>query len=63
MSNSITSPLSKNKRYFCNDCYCGFDTMQNYNYHLKTKKHNIPVEKHACPRKKHNFPTKKPSFF
>lgn len=39
MSNSITSPLSKDKRFFCNDCYCGFDTMQHYNYHLESKKH------------------------
>ena len=49
MSNSeITdkSP-SKNKRYYCNDCVCGFNTLQHYNYHLESKKHKIRISKEA----------------
>jgi len=41
------------KRFFCKDCYCGFDTNQNYNFHLNTKKHNNRISNeninlHVC---------------
>ena len=41
------------KRFFCKHCYCGFDTNQNYNFHLNTKKHknrisNENINLHLC---------------
>lgn len=41
------------KRFFCKDCHCGFDTNQNYNFHLNTKKHknrisNENINLHLC---------------
>lgn len=49
MSNSEISDKSpsKNKRYYCNDCVCGFNTLQHYNYHLESKKHKIRISKEA----------------
>ena len=38
---------SKKKRYYCNDCFCGFNTLQHYNYHLESKKHKIRISKEA----------------
>jgi len=30
---------NKKKRFYCEDCFCGFNTLQHYNYHLESKKH------------------------
>ena len=46
MSNSeITEiiPPTKEKRFYCNDCHCGFKTLQHYNYHLESNKHKIRI--------------------
>ena len=61
MSNSEISDKdpSKNKRYYCNDCVCGFNTLQHYNYHLESKKHKIRISKeatlHICSICQKNF--------
>ena len=57
---SKKSPLSKEKPFFCNDCYCGFNKMQSYNYHLESKKHKnrISTENtvlHICASCQKNF--------
>jgi hypothetical protein len=41
MSNSEISESvpTKEKRFYCKDCYCGFKTLQHYNYHLESNKH------------------------
>ena len=31
--------ISDKKRFFCNDCYCGFNKIQYYNSHLISNKH------------------------
>ena len=58
MSNSEISP-SKKKRFYCNDCFCGFNTLQHYNYHLKSKKHKNRISKeanlHICSICQKNF--------
>ena len=46
MSNSETTeiiPPTKEKRFYCNDCHCGFKTLQHYNYHLESNKHKIRI--------------------
>lgn len=58
MSNSEISP-SKKKRFYCNDCFCGFNTLQHYNYHLESKKHKNRISKeanlHICSICQKNF--------
>jgi hypothetical protein len=41
MSNSekFESESSKDKPFYCKDCYCGFNQLHHYNYHLESKKH------------------------
>ena len=41
MSNSekFESEPSKEKPFYCKDCYIGFKQLQHYNYHLESKKH------------------------
>ena len=57
MSNSEIS--SKKKRFYCNDCFCGFNTLQHYNYHLESKKHKNRISKeanlHICSICQKNF--------
>ena len=51
MSNSDREP-NKKKRFYCEDCFCGFNTLQHYNYHLESKKHKNRISKetnlHIC---------------
>jgi hypothetical protein len=58
MSSSEIS-VSKNKRFYCKDCYCGFKTLQHYNYHLESKKHKNRISKeaklHVCSICQKNF--------
>jgi hypothetical protein len=51
---------SKYKRFFCKDCYCGFNKIQYYNSHLESKKHKnrISIDNsvlHICINCKKNF--------
>jgi hypothetical protein len=41
MSNleKFESESSKDKPFYCKDCYCGFNQLHHYNYHLESKKH------------------------
>ena len=60
MSDSNTSQLSKKTPFYCNDCYCGFNKIQYYNYHLNTKKHKNRVSTenkvlHVCSICQKNF--------
>jgi hypothetical protein len=51
---------SDKKRFFCNDCHCGFNKIQHYNMHLVSKKHNICISNdkpklHGCSICQKNF--------
>lgn len=53
-------PSSDKKRFFCNDCHCGFNKIQHYNMHLVSKKHNICISNdktklHSCSICQKNF--------
>ena len=45
MSNSKKSESgpTKEKPFYCKDCYCGFKQLHHYNYHLESKKHKIRI--------------------
>ena len=51
----ITSPPP----FYCKDCYCGFNRLQHYNYHLESNKHKIRISKeaklHICSNCQKNF--------
>jgi len=56
--NSVNIP-SKEKPFFCNNCYCGFDRIKHYNSHLESKKHKNRISKeatlHLCSGCQKNF--------
>ena len=47
------------KIFYCNDCQCGFNIKQNYNFHLNTKKHKNRISNdtklHICDICQKNF--------
>ena len=52
--------LSSNPRFYCKDCYCGFNKIQYYNYHIHSNKHKkrISIENkvlHICSICQKNF--------
>ena len=52
--------LSKDKPFYCKDCYCGFNKLHHYNFHLESKKHKnrISTENtnlHICSICQKNF--------
>jgi len=63
MSNSIISDisqLSKDKPFYCKDCYCGFNKLHHYKFHLESKKHKTRVSTentklHICSICQKNF--------
>ena len=47
-------------RFYCKDCYCGFNKIQHYNYHLESNKHKIRISKekinlHICSHCQKSF--------
>ena len=61
MSNTETSVNvpTKEKPFFCKNCYCGFDRIKHYNSHLESKKHKNRISKeatlHLCSGCQKNF--------
>jgi hypothetical protein len=55
---SVNVP-TKDKPFFCKNCYCGFDRIKHYNSHLETKKHKNRISKeatlHLCSGCQKNF--------
>jgi hypothetical protein len=51
--------MNKEKPFYCNDCYCGFNKLQHYNLHLESKKHKNRISKetklHICSVCQKNF--------
>ena len=50
--------LSKEKPFYCNDCFCGFNKLHHYNSHLQSKKHKNRItnkELHICSICQKNF--------
>ena len=46
-------------RFYCKDCYCGFDKIHHYNSHIESNKHKIRISKeailHICSGCQKNF--------
>jgi hypothetical protein len=51
---------TKDKPFYCKDCYCGFKQLHHYNYHLESNKHKIRIsteneDLHICAVCKKSF--------